>query len=124
VGDAAGKRLEVRREHCVSAEVARSMTMAKLCAQWSLIYGRRCQTQNKAYLIKSVTYPGVSRLRRPKSPPVRPVQHVPTEDPAWVAGSEETSEDEVDEGALHWDDVEASDGYGRTPTRRVRAWPR
>ena len=73
VGDAAGKRLEVRREHCVSAEVARSLTMAKLCAQWSLIYGRRCQTQNKAYLIKSVTYPGLSRLRRPKSPPVRPV---------------------------------------------------
>jgi len=132
VGDAAGKLMEVRREHCVSAEVAGSMSMAKLCAQWTLIYGRRCQTQNKVYLIKSVTYPGLSRLRRPKSPPVRPVQHVheavyvPTEDPLWAAGSDETSEDEVDAGgALHWDDVEAGDGYGRTPaSRRVPAWPR
>ena len=125
--DAAGRRLEVRREHCVSAEVARSLSMANLCARWSLIYGRRCQTQNKVYLIKAVTHPGLSRIHRPKSPPVRPVQHVPTEEPAWDAGSEETSVEEVeevDEGALQWDDVEADDGYGRTRTRRVLAWPR
>jgi hypothetical protein len=106
----------VRRQYCVSEEVARTMSMAKLCAQWSLIYGRKCQTQNKPYLIRSVTYPGLTRVRTTAksaaaAQDVKDV-HVATEDPAWVAGSEETSEEEEEQACLGWDDYEEEDESG------------
>jgi hypothetical protein len=44
--------------------------MSQLMQQWSLIYGRKCTSQNKTYLRKAVTYPGVRFTRRAPAPPV------------------------------------------------------